>query len=470
MTRTCCVIAVTLAVFVLTIPALPAEIVVDADTVQNRIHPLHGVNAGPGHVPGWQANRDVIDLYRMLKIPIVRTHDYYGPSDLKTIFPNGWSADPDDPANYDFSETDAVVDEIEAAGCAIMFRLGESWNTQNPRNEIPEDFDTVARVSEKIVERYHDRVAMWEIWNEPNINMFWDQHADPDMEQFADMYATVAKHLKQRWPDLVVGGPGMAGAQNPAQEAAEFAEACRDRGAPLDFYSWHWYNRQQEGPYCLARLAGEIRQALDDEGFTDTVNIQGEWNTINPHVTDSFWRPTMYNADGAAWNAAALVYLHQHSDVRHAFRYRGDCHGGDTGHGLVRPDGSLKKPGYALKAYSMLFADSGDTLMLKTSGGDLEGTAALATTDEQEQAVNVLITRFTSADEAVTVRFEGLPQSWQRPVVRHFVTTPGPDWLSPPPRPLKKVRGGWVLQIRAAQQSGSDVHLLQISDRNTPGP
>lgn len=400
-------------------------------------------------------------------ITLVRTHDFYGPCDLSTIFPGGWNADPDDPNSYDFTTTDAALDAIEAAGCAIMFRLGESWNTTHPRNVIPPDFMTVARVCERIVARYHDRVALWEIWNEPNHPMFWMPQVDPDLSRFADMYATVAKRLNARWPDLIVGGPGMAGSADPVSLAADFAAACRQRGAPLDFYSWHSYNRNQEGPYFLARTAQEIRAALDAEGYTETMNVLGEWNAINARVQDPFWRPLLYNADGAAFDIAALIYMHQNSDMRYTLRYRGDCHSGDTGYGLVNTDGSLKKPAYAYRAYAELFPKGFDApmLMLTTGGGDLDGRAVMAVTDEARSRIMVLIARFQCGGKPMRVVVRNLPASWSRPMVEHVVISQGADWNRAARRPLAdRGNGEWEYRWRGVPRPGSDVHLLRIFD------
>ncbi len=451
-----------------TAAAAGVEIVVDAGQVVGPVRPLNGVNAGPAFVPGWPPGRDCIEQYRAMGLTLVRTHDLYGPCDLSTIFPGGWGADPDDPANYDFTTTDAALDAIEAAGCAIMFRLGESWNTANPHNAIPPDFLTVARVCERIVERYRERVALWEIWNEPNHHMFWDRQADPDLEQFADMYAIIATRLKTRWPELVVGGPGMAGGDHAADLARDFAAQCHQRGAPLDFYSWHFYNRNQEGPLFLATTAEQVRQALDDEGYPDAMNILSEWNSINANVTDAFWRPTLHNADGAAFAAAALIYLHQHCDMRYALRYRGDCHGGATGYGFVRDDGSLKRPGYAYLAYAQLFPGGFDEprLMLHTSGGDLDGRAVMATTDEPRSIIAILVAQFRCGGEPMRVIVRHLPADWSRPVAEHVVISAGPPFARVARRPLASTgTGAWRYDWAGAPRPGSDVHLLRVFDR-----
>ena len=193
----------------LTVCAWPAQFTVDADDVGKRVFPLNGVNAGPGHVKGYPGMK-LTTQYEQMGIPLVRTHDYYGPSDFSNIFFNDWNADPYDHSNYDFSDTDAVIEEAEEAGCEVMFRLGESWYQLDPHNQIPPDFGAVAHVCKHIAKHYgadrctpyRCRIRLWEIWNEPNHSMFWDQNIDPDLDKFYGLYAVVAKHLKGKFPHI----------------------------------------------------------------------------------------------------------------------------------------------------------------------------------------------------------------------------------------------------------------------------
>ncbi|MCD6361579.1 MAG: hypothetical protein J7M38_12045, partial [Armatimonadetes bacterium] len=207
---------------------------VDANDLTAHAWPLNGVNAGPGHIKGGFA--DVSDQYREMGISMVRTHDYYGPCDYSTIFPsssdrnNPWGADAYDDSSYNFTESDAAVEEIEAVGAEVFFRLGESWYTGNPHNQHPPQsrYGVVAHVSRHIARHYGadtGRVTMWEFWNEPNMEMFWTRRGYPNqnaaLEPFFGLYAWVAQGLKNKFPDIMVGGPGAAG--GTSQDIQDFA-------------------------------------------------------------------------------------------------------------------------------------------------------------------------------------------------------------------------------------------------------
>lgn len=410
---------------------------VDANDLVAHVTPLNGVNCGPLEAHGPLNGQVLEDQYREMGIPSVRAHDMYGPCDFETIFPSsltGWNADPYDHSNYDFTSSDAAIEAIEEAGAEVIFRLGQSWNTEDPRNEHPPDFGVVAHVCKHIANHYgagEDRVMIWEIWNEPDVSMFWNQHPNPQaaIRKFYTLYSICARQLKSKFPGIMVGGPGMAGGTTTEimSDARAFARACSMKGAPLDFYSWHSYNRDAGGPYIFAEQAKAVRKALDVEGFPNAVNVLGEWNACNVHNT-GWRRDLLWNMDGAAFTAAALTYLHEHTDVKYAFRYRGDFHSGDEGYGLIDSTGAIKLPGLAFKAYSGLFPQwllvtRPEMYRLGADGGDLEGTTVMATTDGGRRCVNVLVTLYRTGGEGFSLTVDNVPHGWDRPRVDHFILT-----------------------------------------------
>ncbi len=464
--------------------ARPATYTVDAGSPGREVSPLNGVNAGPGHMkhlPG----ANFADQYRQMGIPLVRTHDYYGPCDLSQIFP--WLYGSPAVRRFPrFSETDATIAEIEAAGCQVLFRLGESWYNDNPHNQIPSDFSAVADACVAVVSHYgghqctpyNARIRLWEIWNEPDHGMFWDLDTDPDSEQFLQLYVQVAKRLRDEFPWIKIGGPGAAGGPEDGQVdfARRLAEACRDADAPLDFYSWHSYNPDHEGPYHFAGRAQAIRQALNAAGSAKTYNILDEWNSAHykplgeePSPTDTAWNESLGNAEGAAFSASALIYLHLHSDLRHACRYRGDYWKPEDGYGLIEADGSLKKPGYAFEAYAGLFPQQGARTMhlLPSDGGDLEHHAIMATTDEPRSVVNVLISQYKDTGSDLALTIAALPDAWSRPTLEHYVVSAVRDCSRVAARELAAHElpdVHYTFRLGRREVARSSVHLVRVYD------
>ena len=109
-------------------------IVVDVNDILGNIPQAIGVNCGPHPCDG--DGIYLIDEYRDVGVKIVRTHDFYGPTDWYTIFPDP-RADPEDPASYDFALSDKRILPIVAAGAEIMFRFGISWGAPKWTRRIP---------------------------------------------------------------------------------------------------------------------------------------------------------------------------------------------------------------------------------------------------------------------------------------------------------------------------------------------
>lgn len=470
--------AVLVALTVPLIAGAEAQFTVDANDLVAHVAPLNGVNCGPLVAHGPLSGQVLEDQYCEMGIAAVRTHDMYGPCDFETIFASsltGWSADPYDHSNYDFTSSDAAVEAIEGAGAEVFFRLGHSWNTADPRNEHPPDFGVVAHVCKHIAMHYgadEGRVTMWEFWNEPDISMFWDQHPNPRqaIREFYTLYSICAKQMASKFPGIMIGGPGMAGGPTGEimSDARAFARACRIKGAPLDFYSWHSYNRNGDGPFIFAEQAKLVRKALDAEGFPNAINVLGEWNACSAHVT-GWRRDLLWNMDGAAFTAAALTYLHEYTDVKYAFRYRGDFHSGDEGYGLIDSTGGIKLPGLAFKAYSGLFPQwllvtRPEMYRLGVEGGDRDGTTIMATTDSGRRCVNVLVSLYRTSGEGFALMIDNVPHGWEQPRVDHFILTSQQRY-----EPLREGESydnsqPFALMWPGDGQMHSEVHFIRLYD------
>jgi len=310
-------------------PAATATFTVDVGRELGAIKLMNAVNNGPvvGTVGGDQ-RRGNFEEYRALEIPFARTHDSvcavsFGGAhcvDVNVVFPN-FDADENDPKNYDFVFTDHYLDCMVRAGTKPFYRLGSTIEHGPKKYGVlpPKDFAKWARICEHIIRHYNEGwgwgsdkeytttnvafsnqfgIVYWEIWNEPDLDANdWATggvKATPSRnplcwggtpEQFYDLYATAAKHLKAKFPKLMIGGPALAG--NKAWAKA-FLEYCRDHKAPLDFFSWHGYGSD---PFVMTALCDDFRAMLDETGFKKTLSIYNEWNYVLGWVDD--WVPTI---------------------------------------------------------------------------------------------------------------------------------------------------------------------------------
>ena len=311
------------------------RIKVDFSQKIGPIKAMNAVNNGPLPIAEERAVNN-FDAYRKLRIPYARTHDAsfcsrYGGEhtvDVNFIFPY-FSADETDPKSYDFQLTDEYLKTMIDAGTEPFFRLGskiEHWSKKY-NTKKPEDFFKWARICEHIIAHYVDgwadgyrwNIAYWEIWNEADGR---PDDAPPEkkecwggtMAEFFEFYTIVAKHLKNRFPHLKIGGPAVcsvASAWRGVHLVAKpwvdgFLRFVRDNNAPLDFFSWHGYLHRTEDFTLAAKVA---RTTLDKYGFTSTESILNEWNFLYNWSGDAFLETVkaITGIRGAVFNAAMMI-------------------------------------------------------------------------------------------------------------------------------------------------------------------
>lgn len=302
---------VLLAIFAVTAFIAQADVLrvsVDPDASVGLVKPVNGVGQPPmiGALKDWP-------MMRYLKeagIPYSRLHDVGGRLgggifvDIPNLFPD-FDADENDPGNYSFAFTDSLIKALDANGVEPFFRLGvtiENWvgysgNYPALRTNPPKDFSKWGRICEHVIRHYTEgwangftiKVENWEIWNEPEGKAMFDA----PFGEFMRLYGTVAPYLKGKFPHLKFGGYGSCGFYGGVDaeyvEAAaiapnlrhyvdcarRFLAAARDKGWPLDFFSFHSYSAPAEA-LRQVRYADSL---LDEYGFTreKTKRVFNEW-------------------------------------------------------------------------------------------------------------------------------------------------------------------------------------------------
>jgi len=295
-------------------PAATATVTVDPGAELGPVKIMHAVNNGPSVAkPGGDQKCGNFEDYKALRIPYARTHDAInavsgGPHncDISAIFPN-FDADENDPKNYDFVFTDYYLDNIRRAGTEVFFRLGQTIEHGPKKYGVlpPKDFAKWARICEHVIRHYNEgwawgvdqapttqnivwsnqfNIVCWEIWNEPDLYAaVWQSNPRTwggSEQDFFRFYATAAKHLKARFPNLKIGGPALAGVEDWADR---FMGYCETNSVPLDFFSWHGYQNEPKG---FVEMAERIRKMMDKHGFRKSESILNEWNYVRGWADD----------------------------------------------------------------------------------------------------------------------------------------------------------------------------------------
>lgn len=370
---------------------------------------LNATNGGPWHKR--HANdqyRSNLEEYKAARIPYSRNHDsalvtvYGGPyaHDITMIFPN-FDADVNDPASYDFACTDESILTNLDAGTETFFRLGQTIEHQIKKHGTipPADFDKWSQICEHIIMHYNEgwadgfnlNIKYWEIWNEPDLDEYSETHKRTwggTREQFFALYEITSKRLKNRFPNLKIGGPAIAG---NVEWGENFIKEMHKRNAPLDFFSWHIYCTE---PAKLIKKAKEIRAHLDENGYTDTETNLNEWNYVKGWEEEyTYSLLAIHGIKGASFVMSCISEA-QKTDALDMMMYydtRPSVFCGVFDHLTAKP----LKGYYPLKWYGM-FYDMKNEIRCDSSP---ENIYTLCGVDENDKALAV-ITHYSDDDSA----------------------------------------------------------------------
>ena len=294
-----------------------ATIRFDLENKAGKFKILNATNGGPWHKRhATDQYRSNFENYKAAKFPYSRNHDsgivgvYGGPysHDITKIF-RDFDADENLPESYDFICTDESILTTLEAGTKTFFRLGETIEHQiiKHASNPPKDPDKWARICEHVIRHYNEGwangfnlgIEYWEIWNEPNLVPQCWTGTD---EQFYDLFAAAAKHLKACFPSLKIGGPAVAG--GVPEWTRPFLAEMRKRGVEIDFLSWHLYAKEPEE---IMQRAREVQACLDEFGYHNAEHIINEWNYVRgweEDFKDSIL--AIHGAKGAAFTMATM--------------------------------------------------------------------------------------------------------------------------------------------------------------------
>ena len=402
--------------------AIIAQTVVGVDpaTVVGAIKPMNGVNNAP--------IKEYQESFNALRIPYSRLHDstysleYGGPNvDITDIFPD-FDADVEDPSSYDFAVTDSVLLSLVAAGTEPYYRLGQSIVTSEDRSRLstitpPKDFRKWAEICDHIIRHYnegwadgyHMGITYWDIWNEADLDEVhhaWRKKprcwAGP-RRKFYKLYVTTAKLLKERHPELKIGGPSYADTRRCGRR---FLKYVRRKHAPLDFFSWHMYHRK---PWRIMQDAGIIREMLNKRGFKNTESHLNEWNFQRSWSDMSSYSDSIRrDIKGAAFISAVMCEA-QRGPIDMLMYY--DIRPTVTWNGVFADDTYETMPAYWSLYYWSDLLEYGTWVESNCDNGNIYTCAARS---EDGSHVRLLIIRYHEDDSYNTSRdvSVNLPEGW----------------------------------------------------------
>ena len=340
------------------LPALPRskETTVDFGKADGEIRPLGATNFGPNI--NIQATQNDNEMFKGLHFPYSRTHDaaLANPGcricDVPFIFPLE-HADPYNPKNYYFLQTDYYFDNIRKLGTDIYFRIGVSIDHGLKKFTAlcPENYEHYAEICAGIVRHYnhgwangfHWNIKHWEFWNEPELVMMFNR----SMDEYIKLYCVVGKRLKSEFPEIKFGGGAFTGLFFPV--VRQLAAATKESGAPFDFFSWHRYSGNLNDMRAMTFAA---RALMDFLGYGKSEIHVTEWHRAGNGQTEKELKLDMWGIDSGVFTAATLA-LWQDSPLDLAFFYGARFTSGNA-YSLCDQWGGLNKNYYALYAYGQM--------------------------------------------------------------------------------------------------------------------
>ena len=151
---------------------------------------------------------------------------------------------------YDWTKIDQLYDALLGMGIKPFVELGFTpqamasspqtiffWKGNTSHPEPKAWHALVDAFVRHLRSRYGaEEVRRWyfEVWNEPNLDGFWER---ADQKAYFELYEASARTIKAIDPALRVGGPATAG----AAWVPEFLDYAHKRGLPVDFIATHTY-------------------------------------------------------------------------------------------------------------------------------------------------------------------------------------------------------------------------------------
>jgi hypothetical protein len=235
-----------------------------------------------------------------------------------------WSSIEAEPDRFQWGEFDRVIAGAHACGLEVIGLLTYSpeWARAPGTSEHvpPVDVDDFAAFASQAVRRYEpEGVDTWEIWNEPNIDVFWEPAPDP--AAYADLLVAAYDAVKAVDPDATVITGGLAPAGDEADGSrispVTFLEEVYAAGAGGHF------DAVGHHPYAFPALP------LDGDGvdnaFADTTPRLSEVMEANDDGDKLIWGTEMGapTSEGGVSNDFLAEYATEAFDAWRAWPFTG---------------------------------------------------------------------------------------------------------------------------------------------------
>lgn len=217
----------------------PANIIVDLSTTSGRLSPALWQNIAQGGEEATDMVGPVINQTRSLSPQLIRIDhlfDYY----------NIYQAS----GQYNFSALDSYINSILATGAVPMLSVSYTPALMSKSGQVagqPIDWGQWQSLVTALAHRYSVEKNIngiyYEVWNEPDLFGSWHYGKEPN---YLTLYSQTVSAIQQGAPgkNYKVGGPATTNFYSNWIEA--LFKHCQVNNLPLDFISWHQYDKDLE--------------------------------------------------------------------------------------------------------------------------------------------------------------------------------------------------------------------------------
>lgn len=204
--------------------------------------------------------------------------------------PGGWVA-----GKYDrrWDSTRAQLERTRALGGTFVLLVHDLWGADgHPIDRYPGDNGDWADFDDfltRVINDVRDTgiPVQWDLWNEPNLSMFWDR----SQEQYFEMWDRAYQRVRDAFPDQLIVGPSYAGV--PLTSTGwwtQYLDHVKAANTVPDIFSWH---ALPGDPVANVRDAD---LSLDQRGIPHP----------NPYQINEYGSPSEQNPGDGAWYLARL--------------------------------------------------------------------------------------------------------------------------------------------------------------------
>ena len=340
----------------------------------------------------------------------------YMPIDWSQIQPNG-PGDPTAPGNPGagiVADIDRRVAAYRSRGIQVMGILSIAPGWSHPSvagaNQPPADPASYATFAAWMASRYRGQIAAWQIWNEPDDNIFWAGGPQPD--RYAPLLKAAYTAIKGADPDATVVTGGLVG------NDYDFLQALYDRGAKgfFDAVGTHtstacltkgpdFYYREPSGRVGRFAFTGyrEVHQQMLANGEDKPIFMEIGWSTSTRqcNVNNKTGPAGVSHAQQAAFITQAFKCADAYVKAMAVFSLQ-DAAAQDTRYdmrmGLTAWDGS-RKPGWNALAAAATAGSSADP----NCGGKVDVGAPRVSIDVPSQYFSRLVIHGAASDAETKV-------------------------------------------------------------------